>query len=504
MSTKKRAKVLIVEDSSIDRENYCRLLSRNREYDFDIVECESGDDAMQAFRREKPDCILLDYNLPDTDGIEFLSAIQAESPDYAIPVVVMLTGQGTSTVAVEAIRRGAMDYLVKSKINSDTLNASVNLALKNITVSAERSVKKFMVLLVDDNVNDRDLYKRLLRESTHNRFLFTEVGCGADGIAEFQRSQPDCILLDYNLPDFDGLEFLNELAEIQDKAGQSMPVVVMLTGEGTESIAVEAMKRGAQDYLMKGELTREALHRSVAMAIEKRSLMTRLIDKEREFEQFSYAVAHDLQAPLRRTRSFCNLLVDSAASHLQGDEKQYLELIEKNVASLQEMIQDLLGYYSVDQMSEPKVKLDMNSVLLQAKENLSIYQQEHHAQILTAEMPTIMGHRSLLVLLFQNLIQNGIKFNKSARPTVTITCAVDLKYAHFSVTDNGISIDPQYLKRVFKPFQRLHTADAYTGTGLGLAICEKAVKMHDGFIWFEPVEEGGTVFHVRMPIGEGL
>ena len=502
MADKRRAKVLIVEDSSIDRENYRRLLSRNAEYEFDVRECESGDDALAAFRAEKPDCILLDYNLPDTDGIEFLSAIQAESPDYAIPVVVMLTGQGTSAVAVEAIRRGAMDYLVKSKINSDTLNASVNLAISNNSVPSERLVQKFSVLLVDDNPNDRDLYKRLLRESTHNRFTFVDVGSGLEGIEEFQRSRPDCILLDYNLPDIDGLEFLTTLADIQDKAALPMPVVVMLTGQGTEAIAVEAMKRGAQDYLMKGELTREALHRSVAMAIEKRSLLTRLTDKEREFEQFSYAVAHDLQAPLRRTRSFCSLLLDSAGPHLQGSEKQYLELISQNVTSLQSMIHDLLGYYSADHVNEPKASVDMNAVVKKAVDNLADMLRERHAEVDIGRLPNVMGHQALLILLFQNLIQNGVKFNKSPVPRIEVRCFTSLRHLLFTVRDNGIGLAAENCKRVFKPFQRLHTVDEYPGSGLGLSICQKTTRLHGGHIWIDSAPGGGTVFNVQLPSGD--
>ena len=504
MSDKKFAKVLIVEDSAIDRENYRRLLSRNREYDFEIRECDSGAAAMEAFRQDRPDCILLDYNLPDVDGIEFLSAMQAEGPHYALPLVLMLTGQGTSNVAVESLRRGATDYLVKNSIDSDTLNLAINKALANVVTVLEQPVRKSTVLIVDHNPHERRIYQRLLRESTRSAFLFSEVGSGAEGIAEFLRSEPDCILLEYQLPDFDGLVFLSKLAEIQTKANQPMPVVVMLSRHASETIAVEAMKRGAMDYLLKDELTRETLHRSVAVAIEKQSLIARLKEKEREFAHFSYAVAHDLQAPLRRTRSFCTLLVESASQSLQGDEKLYLDLIDQNVAALQQMIHDLLGYYSIDHVNESKSNVDMQAVVQQAMENLSDYLTERHAQVDILELPPIFGFRSLLVLLFQNLIQNGIKFNRNSVPHIQIDAVISAKYVQYRVRDNGISIDAQQMKRVFKPFERLHTQDEYGGSGLGLAICEKAVKMHDGRIWFDAAQGGGTVFHIRLPKWERL
>lgn len=499
MAKKKFAKILVVEDNAIDRESYRRLLFRNDVYDFEIRECDSGAAAMDAFRQDRPDCILLDYNLPDVDGIEFLSAMQSEGPNYVMPLVVMLTGQGTSNVAVEALRRGATDYLVKNSINSDTLNQAVNKALSSLVSTVEQPVKKSTVLIVDHNSQDRSTYQRLLRESTKSAFLFSEVGSAAEGIAEFQRSDPDCILLEYQLPDFDGLEFLSKLTEIQNKANQPMPVVVMLSRQASEAIAVEAMKRGAMDYLLKDKLTRETLHRSVAVAIEKQSLIARLKQKEREFEQFSYAVAHDLQAPLRRTRSFCALLVESASQSLQGDEKLYLELIDQNVGALQQMIHDLLGYYSIDHVNESKSNVDMHAVVQQALENLADYIAERRAVVEILELPPIFGFRSLLVLLFQNLIQNGVKFNQSGIPRVQIAAEVNAKYVQFSVQDNGICIDIQHMKRLFKPFQRLHTQAEYGGSGLGLAICEKAVRMHDGYIWFDSMQGGGTVFHIRLP-----
>lgn len=501
MANKKQAKVLIVEDSEIDRENYRRLLSRNLDYDFAIRECASGEAAMLAIREDRPDGILLDYSLPDLDGIELLSVMQAEWADGVAPVVLMLTGQGTSNVAVEALRRGATDYLVKNTINAESLNQALNQALAKISSVLERPTKKALVLIVDHNYGDRRLCQRLLRESSRNAYFFSEAGSATDGIAECQRSDPDCILLEYQLPDFDGLAFLTLLAEMQKKANRPMPVVVMLARQASEAVAVEAMKRGAMDYLLKEELTRETLHRSVAVAIEKQSLIARLNEKEREIEHFSYAVAHDLQAPLRRTRSFCTLLVESALPRLEGDEKLYLELIEKNVGALQQMIHDLLGYYSVDRINEFKSQIDMHTVVQQAMENLADYLSERQASVEILALPPLVGYQSLLVLLFQNLIQNGVKFNQSAHPHIHVSAVSTPQHVQYSVRDNGISIDPNHVKRIFKPFQRLHTQSEYQGTGLGLAICEKAMKMHDGTIWFEAAREGGTVFHLRFPNG---
>ncbi|HSW11893.1 MAG TPA: response regulator, partial [Solimonas sp.] len=239
MPNRPAATVLIVEDSASDRESFKRHLQRNNEYAFRFVEASCGEEGLAAYRQLKPDCVLLDYSLPDTDGLQFLSSIQATSPARKVPVV-MLTGQGTSSVAVEAIRSGAVDYLVKSKLNADSLNAAVTSAIGTRADRAEPPKPCYHVLIIDDSATDAERYRRLLKDTGRERFEFSEAQTGADGLEAFDRHRPDCVLLDYNLPDFDGLEFLQTLAEEQGRKSQPMPVIVMLTGQGSEAVAVEA------------------------------------------------------------------------------------------------------------------------------------------------------------------------------------------------------------------------------------------------------------------------
>lgn len=497
MSEKPIARVLIVDDSTSDREQYRRILLRNTDYEFRFVECENGAEGLQAFKKTKPDCLLLDYNLPDIDGIEFLSAIQADSPSYEIPVVVMLTGQGTSNVAVEAMRRGATDYLVKNNINSETLNTSVNAALAKVSQVPEIRNQKFNVLIIDDSEDDRQLYKRLLYQSSYNRFDFIEVSTGQEGLQEWETSGAHCILLDYNLPDFDGLDFLAQLTERQVQRELAMPVVVMLTGVGSEAIAVEAMKRGAQDYLVKQDLTRETLHRSVALAMEKHSLVQRLSEKEREFEQFCYAVAHDLQAPLRRSRQFCSLLYEF--DHTSKEEREeYIGIIDGNIGGLQTHISELLSYYSIDKNSEQPSKVSLNELFEHLLIEKNDVLNERDASVKYGDLPVVKGYEKLLRMLFWNLIENGIKFNQRSAPSIEIHTAQTARFWQFEIRDNGIGIPKDRVTQIFKPFHRLHAPEDYPGTGLGLAICVKIVRQHSGHLWVEESSDAGTLFCVQL------
>ena len=498
MSGKTAATLLIVEDSASDRERYKRFLQRNPDFEFDFIEAESGHEALGIVRRSTPDCLLLDYSLPDSDGLQVLSAIQALPNDQHMPVI-MLTGHGTADIAVQAMRAGAADYLIKGGISAESLNAAVNTALHAPVGKPVAPAARFHVLIIEDNPTDAERYRRLLAQVAHERFDFTEVQTGADGLEAFHRLKPDCVLLDYNLPDFDGLEFLQTLGEEQSKLGLAMPVIVMLTGQGSEAVAVEAMKRGAQDYLVKDALSKDILGRSVTTAIEKHRLQTRLIDKEREFERFCYAVAHDMQAPLRRTRQFCGLLRKSSTSALDALGSQYLQLIESNIDSLQMMLKDLLNYYSSDRQQGERSAVDMNAVVATVRDSLTEEIRSRGVVLNVERLPVIQGYASALTQLLQNLIDNAIKYNCSAVPSVAVTCIQDERSWVFSVKDNGIGVEPSAQERIFEPFQRAVSRDKYPGTGLGLAICEKLARLHGGQIWLDSSSGQGTVFSFLIP-----
>lgn len=498
MSEKAPATLLIVEDSASDRENYKRFLLRNLEHEFRFIEAAGGEEALSAVRLSKPDCVLLDYSLPDSDGLQVLSTIQALPAEQRMPVI-MLTGQGTADVAVRAMREGAADYLIKDSIGQDSLNAAVNAALRASGAKSPVPTPRFHVLIVDDSPTDTERYRRLLGQSAHDRFTFSEAQTAADGLEAFHSQQPDCVLLDYNLPDFEGLEFLQTLAGEQSTKGRPMPVIVMLTGQGSEAVAVEAMKRGAQDYLVKDTLSRDNLARSVTTAIEKHRLQRRLIDKEREFEQFCYAVAHDLQAPLRRTRQFCALLHKSSAARLDPSGQQFLQFIESNIDSLQQLLKDLLNYYSSDRLPGGRGSVDMNVIAAAVRDNLAEDLRSRGAVLSISSLPVVQGYASALTQLLQNLIDNAIKYNRSAAPSVAVGCEEGDRVWIFSVKDNGIGIERSALQRIFEPFQRAVSSEDFPGTGLGLAICDKLVKLHGGQIWMDSSPGKGTICTFLIP-----
>ena len=221
-----------------------------------------------------------------------------------------------------------------------------------------------------------------------------------------------------------------------------------------------------------------------------------------ELEQFAYVASHDLQEPLRKVTSFCQMLERRYSGQLDERADQYIAFAVDGAKRMQILINDLLAFSRVGRMGRESELVDTDDLVAAATANLASGIEETGAEIeVTGDLPVVSGERSLLVLVFQNLIGNGIKFHGEEPPRVRVSVEREDGFWRFTVTDNGIGIDPQYAERIFVIFQRLHTKDAYTGTGIGLAMCRKVIEHHGGRIWLEPSDNGaGATFRVTLPV----
>jgi signal transduction histidine kinase len=201
-----------------------------------------------------------------------------------------------------------------------------------------------------------------------------------------------------------------------------------------------------------------------------------------ELEQFAYVASHDLQEPLRKVASFCQLLERRYKGQLDERGEQYIEFAVDGAKRMQQLINDLLAFSRVGKLSGDFVPVDLNESLAQAQRQLAAVLDETGATVTHDELPTINGEGSLLVQLFQNLVGNGVKFQGERAPRVHIGVRRDGETWELSCSDNGIGIDQQYADKIFVIFQRLHARDVYEGTGIGLAMCKKIVEYHGGRI----------------------
>ncbi len=234
-----------------------------------------------------------------------------------------------------------------------------------------------------------------------------------------------------------------------------------------------------------------------------------------DLEQFAYVASHDLQEPLRKIVSFSELLQDTAAESLGEEGQMYLNRISSSARRMRNLIQDLLSYSRAGRVTGVSVTVDMNKVIEEVMDDLSLSISEKNAVIEKQSLPAVIGSFVPLKLVFQNLVSNALKFSRpGTAPVVTIAWQdapqhimhnyLDLNAKkHFciiTVSDNGIGFSEEFSSKIFIIFQRLHTRDQYDGTGIGLAICKKIIENLGGKIFAASGQGEGSVFTIILEL----
>jgi len=230
-----------------------------------------------------------------------------------------------------------------------------------------------------------------------------------------------------------------------------------------------------------------------------KELISRLRNANRDLAQFAYVASHDLQEPLRMISSYLQLLSKRYSGHIDKDADEFIGYAVDGATRLQRMINDLLTFSRVGTRGRPFAKMDVGVVLGFALTNLEVAIEEAHAKVSHSNLPTVKADEVQLLQLFQNLIENAIKFRSDKPPAIHVSAERGDGEWVFSVKDNGIGIDPQYRDRLFVIFQRLHSAAKYPGTGIGLALCKRIVERHSGRIWVESELGKGSTFRFTIP-----
>jgi PAS domain S-box-containing protein len=223
-----------------------------------------------------------------------------------------------------------------------------------------------------------------------------------------------------------------------------------------------------------------------------------------ELEQFAYVASHDLQEPLRMISSYLQLIERRYKGQLGDDADEFIHYAVDGANRLQRLINDLLTFSRVRSQAKPHVPVSMKKIVQSAVDNLGIAIEEKGADVVIGDLPNLVGDEIQLIQLYQNLIGNGIKFQRQGEtPIITIGSEAhpaNTKLQKFFVRDNGIGISDSDINKVFVIFKRLNARDAYEGTGIGLAVCKKIVQQHGGEIWLESELGVGTTFWFTLPL----
>jgi PAS domain S-box-containing protein len=224
-----------------------------------------------------------------------------------------------------------------------------------------------------------------------------------------------------------------------------------------------------------------------------------LIKSNKELEQFAYVASHDLQEPLRMISGFLSQLEKKYASELDEQAHKYISYAVDGASRMRTIILDLLDYSRAGIEMKVAQDIDLNKliqdIIVLNKKNI----EATGAVIQYKDLPTIKAYKSPMMQIFQNLIGNSLKYAHSSRPAeISIQSFEEEEYYHFTISDNGIGINPDYFERIFEMFQRLHSREKYPGTGMGLALTKKIIENMGGRIWVESEEDKGSTFHFTL------
>jgi chemotaxis family two-component system sensor kinase Cph1 len=233
---------------------------------------------------------------------------------------------------------------------------------------------------------------------------------------------------------------------------------------------------------------------------ELRETVEMLKQSNYELEQFAYVASHDLKEPLRTVISFLQLLHWRYDGKLDKEADEFIKFAVDGAERMHNLIDDLLVYSRINRMDYECEKVKIEDVMEEVKTNLKASIEESNAVINYDPLPSVTANRLRMIQLFQNLIDNSIKYRSQENPEIHISAQKQGGNWLFSVEDNGMGIDPKYGDRIFRIFQRLHGMDEYSGTGVGLAVCKKIVEQYGGKIWMDSEPGEGSKFYFTIPI----
>tara|TARA_B100000745_G_C20112867_1_gene380907 strand:+ start:70 stop:1248 length:1179 start_codon:yes stop_codon:yes gene_type:complete len=382
------------------------------------------------------------------------------------------------------------------------------------------------VLVVDDEI----IIARNLEQILERMGLkVVDIACsGEEAIELAHKFKPDLIYMDIRLNgDLDGIETAQIISD-----ELNIPVI-FLTAYADEQTLTRAKDTAPYGYLVKPVSERDiqiitnvaiGRHRTeMKLRLAKRQLQEAnenleaqvqartaklatqielLASANKQLEQFAFIASHDLKEPLRKISTFGQMLESSDRDNLSSQGQEYLSYMLKSGHRMQELLDSLLLYSRLSIQKHKTQPTNLNHVVMEVCSDLELKITECNAQIDAEPLPTITADKAQFRQLFQNLIDNSLKYRKAdVAPIIHITANKDPQTAGWTIdiSDNGIGFEPEYSEQVFEVFRRLHGKNEYSGTGMGLAICRKIAERHHGRLTASGEADKGATFSIYLP-----
>jgi hypothetical protein len=363
---------------------------------------------------------------------------------------------------------------------------------------------KVDILIVDDLPENLVAMEAMLEDE---QLVIHKALSGNEALGLMLERSFAVVVLDVQMPVMDGFETA-KLMRTNERT-KDVPVIFVTAIDKEKQHIQKGYASGAVDYLFKPiepVILKSKIRIFCELYRRKKIIEEQLCtiqDKNRELEQFAYMAAHDLREPLRAVTLYLELFAKRYRGQLDDKADSFIHYAVDGAKRMDKLIKGLLHYSRVAVADASFTSVDTSKVFEEAVSNLDVAIRESGAVVTREELPTLTGDHTLLVQLFQNLLSNAVKFGQSGTaPEVRVSAAKKQKEWVFSVSDNGIGIDPKYFDRIFAMFQRLNTRDEYPGSGIGLALCNRIAERHHGRLWVESVPGKGTTFYFTLAEGD--
>jgi PAS domain S-box-containing protein len=527
--------VLVVEDCAEDREMYCRYLQQDKNHTYIILSAETGDAGLNIYRTTPLDVVLLDYRLPDYEGLEFITAMQAQSSNP--PPLIVITGQGNEAIAIQILKAGAKDYLIKGQFSEHELQHAVDCAINNaqLKVQLQRAVEQERLvtqIAKDTTQRLRESQERLQLgiqvagvalakfDYTTDTVELSEEAAALYGIPASELTITRDRIHDTFHPD-ERAELLGMIEQVLDPTGAGWFAcehrVVWQTGEvrwldvrkqvffnrsGDALIPAYAILAAVDITDRKqAELDRERLLQQEYAARSEAERANRIKD------EFLAVLSHELRSPLNPILGWAKLLQQHRLDETRTQEA--LATIQRNAQLQAQLIDDLLDISRIIQgkLTLTATPVSLTFVISAALETVQLAADSKNIQFNLA-LPNcpmlVLGDAGRLQQIVWNLLSNAVKFtNVGGRVEVRLTEIGS--FAQIQIIDTGKGINPDFLPYVFEHFRQEDgaTTRKFGGLGLGLAIVRQLVELHGGTVGAESAGEGkGATFTVRLPLLE--
>jgi PAS domain S-box-containing protein len=490
--------LLIVEDFPANRELYAQCLITDRNCEYRLLEAESMAEGLELCRMQSIDAVLLDYVLPDGDGLAFLEELSVQS-NGSTPPVVMMTGHGNENIAVRAMKLGAEDYLVKRDFTPELLqltmrnaidNARLRLQLRQSEDRLQASEQQLRTGLevADVGLAKFDYVSNLVTLSPKAAALY---GFGTEEIVVTRQQ------IHATFPPDERAELEQIIDRVLDPQGKGWFAldhrVMWPNGE------VRCLSVRKQVFFDRTSVVARPSHAVLAaIDITERNLTQATLEqRNQELDSFVYVVSHDLKAPLRAIANLSQWIEEDFQGTLSPQNQQQMTMLRDRVHNMEATIDELLKYARTGQTDREIELVEIDLLLAAVIARLA--PAPKFTISIDSGLPKIATNRLLLYQVFDNTISNAINHHDRLDGSIHISCQERGDFYEFAIADDGPGIALEHQERVFRIFQTVNPQQRADSTGIGLAIVKKIIAAQGGTIRLESELGRGTTFYFTWP-----